>query len=219
MTLQTQINNNTFILHCTGALYWVDKKMLLLSDVHLGKISHFRKHGSAIPGKAVLQNFRKLDSVVNYFNPEIICFLGDLFHSTLNNEWNFFREWVMQINLPIVLIAGNHDIISPYKYENLNITIHSEWILNGFLLTHHPEEREGLFTLSGHIHPAVLLEGMGRQFLKLPCFFRSQYQMILPAFGEFTGTYIMEPNETDMIYAITKEDVIAINKKPYDRKP
>ena len=219
MTLETQINNNTFILHCTGALYWVNKKMLLLSDVHLGKVSHFRKHGSAIPGRAMLQNFRKLDSVVNYFRPEVICFLGDLFHSTLNNEWNLFREWVNHTQLPMILVAGNHDIISPHKYEALNIKIYSEWTLSGFLLTHHPEEREGLFTISGHIHPAVLLEGMGRQFLKLPCFFRSPRQLILPAFGEFTGTYIMEPTETDVIYAITKEDVIAINKKPYDRKP
>ncbi|WP_417352764.1 ligase-associated DNA damage response endonuclease PdeM [Flavobacterium alkalisoli] len=210
MTLEIEITNKTFILHNTGALYWTDKKMLLLSDVHLGKVSHFRKHGSAIPNNAILQNFKKLDAVVKHFEPESICFLGDLFHSSLNKEWILFEQWVNNTGIPLILIAGNHDIISPHKYEELNIAIHSEWILDSFLLTHHPENREGFFNLSGHVHPAVRLQGMGRQFLRLPCFFRNKNQMILPAFGEFTGTYIIEPLEGDIIYITTKEEVIKL---------
>jgi DNA ligase-associated metallophosphoesterase len=213
MTLEITINNQAFVLHCSGALYWVEKRMLLISDVHLGKISHFRKHGSALPEMAIFKNFIKLDGVVEYFNPAAICFLGDLFHSTLNNEWNLFTEWVERVSIPVILIAGNHDIIAPHKYDEVNVTVVSEWVRDGFLLTHHPEEREGVFTLSGHIHPAVMLAGPGRQFLKLPCFFRSQNQMILPAFGEFTGTYVMEPAKGNIIYAITKEDVIMIQKQ------
>lgn len=212
MTLEITINNQAFVLHCSGALYWVEKHMLLISDVHLGKISHFRKYGSALPGNAIFKNFLKLDGVVEYFNPEAICFLGDLFHSSLNNEWELFREWVERVSIPVILVAGNHDIIAPHKYDEVNVTVVSEWMRDGFLLTHHPEEREGVFTLSGHIHPAVVLAGPGRQFLKLPCFFRSQNQMILPAFGEFTGTYVMEPSEDTIVYAITKEDVVLIQK-------
>jgi len=187
--------------------------MLLISDVHLGKISHFRKFGSALPGNAIFQNFIKLDNTVEYFNPESICFLGDLFHSTLNNEWNLFTEWVERTQLPIILVAGNHDIIGPHKYEELGITVVSEWTLDGFLLIHDPQEREDYYTLSGHIHPAVLLAGKGRQFLKLPCFFRTPKQLILPAFGEFTGTYVMEPQEDDKVYVITKEDVVEVARK------
>ncbi|MDV6167605.1 ligase-associated DNA damage response endonuclease PdeM [Flavobacterium sp. DG1-102-2] len=213
MTLETTINNHTFVLHCSGAMYWVEKRMLLISDVHLGKISHFRKFGSALPGNAIFQNFIKLDNTVEYFNPESICFLGDLFHSTLNNEWNLFTEWVERTQLPIILVAGNHDIIEPHKYEELGITVVSEWTLDGFLLIHDPQEREDYYTLSGHIHPAVLLAGKGRQFLKLPCFFRTPNQLILPAFGEFTGTYVMEPQEDDKVYVITKEDVVEVARK------
>ena len=210
MTLEITINSRAFILHCSGALYWVEKRMLLISDAHLGKVSHFRKYGAAIPGGAMLQNFKKLDAAVAYFDPERICFLGDLFHSSLNNEWELFKDWVERTAIPIVLVAGNHDIISPAKYHDINIQIVSEWSLGGFLLTHHPEEREGFFTLCGHIHPSVLLAGKGRQFLKLPCFFRSPHQMILPAFGEFTGTYTMEPKEQDVVYVITKEAVLQV---------
>ena len=210
MTLSISINNHDFVLHCSGALYWVQRRMLLISDAHLGKVSHFRKYGSAIPGGAIHKNFLKLDSALNYFEPESICFLGDLFHSELNNEWQLFHDWVERTNLPIVLVAGNHDIINPKKYHDINIQIVSEWVLDGFLLTHYPEEREELFTLCGHIHPAVELRGKGRQFLKLPCFFRSSSQMILPAFGEFTGTYVLEPAEGDKVYAITKDVVVEV---------
>ena len=212
MTLEIQIKGHDFVLHCSGALYWVEKRMLLISDAHLGKVSHFRKFGSAIPGGAIHKNFVKLDEAVAYFEPEGICFLGDLFHSTLNNEWYLFKSWVERTPVPIILVAGNHDIISPTKYHDINITIVSEWTLDGFLLTHYPEERADHFTLCGHIHPSVLLAGKGRQFLKLPCFFRSPGQMILPAFGEFTGTYTMEPAEHDIVYVITKDDVLEIRK-------
>ncbi|PZR21714.1 MAG: ligase-associated DNA damage response endonuclease PdeM [Flavobacterium psychrophilum] len=212
MTLEIEINNNTFVLHCSGGMYWVEKRMLLISDTHLGKISHFRKHGSPLPENAIFSNFIKLDRVVDYFDPESICFLGDLFHSTLNKEWQLFQEWVEQTARPIILVAGNHDIISHYEYEKLNITVVSELSLDGFLMTHYPEEREDFFTFSGHIHPAVLLSGKGRQFLKLPCFFRTPTQMILPAFGDFTGTYLMDPGRNDSVYAIAEEQIIEINK-------
>jgi len=212
MTLEIQINGRDFVLHCSGALYWVEKRMLLISDAHLGKVSHFRKFGAAIPGGAIHKNFLKLNEAVAYFDPESVCFLGDLFHSTLNNEWHLFKEWVESVAIPIVLVAGNHDIISPTKYHDINITIVSEWLLDGFLLTHYPEEREDCFTLCGHVHPSVLLAGKGRQFLKLPCFFRSPHQMILPAFGEFTGTYTMEPDINNVVYVITKDDVVEIKK-------
>ena len=213
MTLEIEINNNIFVLHCSGAMYWVEKRMLLISDPHLGKVSHFRKYGSAIPEGAIYKNFMKLDEVVNYFRPESICFLGDLFHSELNNEWHLFDDWVSRIDIPIVLIAGNHDIINPAKYHDINIRIVNEWELDGILLTHYPEMREDFFTLCGHVHPAVRLRGVGRQFLTLPCFFKSNNQMILPAFGAFTGTHIIKPSEGNAVYAITKEAVIAVEIK------
>lgn len=213
MTLEITINHNRFILHHSGAMYWEEQGMLLISDVHLGKVSHFRKYGAAIPNSAKYKNFQKLDEVVQYFNPEKICFLGDLFHSTLNTEWELFEEWVQRTQKPIVLVAGNHDIIPVEKFEALEITICSEWLLNGFLLVHHPEERKDFFTLSGHIHPAVQLQGVGRQRMKLPCFFRSEKQMILPAFGAFTGTYVMQPQEGDVAYAIVENEVLKVTMK------
>lgn len=213
MTLEIEINKQAFVLHNSGALYWVEKRMLLISDVHLGKILHFRKHGIALPIGAIFKNYYKLDKVIDHFNPEKICFLGDLFHSTINNEWHLFSDWVKQKELPIVLIAGNHDIIDPKKYDELNIIVVSEWLINNFLLTHEPQIKEGKFNLAGHIHPSIQLMGKGRQFLKLSCFFRTSNQLILPAFGEFTGTYVMKPKEGHTVYIITSDSIQMIKGK------
>jgi DNA ligase-associated metallophosphoesterase len=205
------IQNHNFTLHPSGAMYWHEREMLLISDVHLGKVSHFRKHGSAVPKKAIAKNFEKLQDVIQSFAPKIICFLGDLFHSNLNTEWKLFEQWTSTQTAAIVLVVGNHDIISPDRYEELGVKLVSEWVLDGFLLTHIPEERDTLYNFSGHIHPGIKLRGIGRQFLKLPAFFQRKCQLILPAFGEFTGNYIMTPDKDDVVFAVTPEEVILVN--------
>lgn len=211
MSLNIKIRNQDFVLHPFGAAYWPEQEVLLVADVHLGKVSHFRKHGSAVPVKAIAENFRKLDILRKDFDPEHIVFLGDLFHSSLNMEWNMFEEWVNNIDNQVYLIAGNHDIISPLKYEELGIKIFSDVKVDGFHLSHHPEKTEGHFNICGHIHPGFKMRGSGRQILKLSCFFKSQDQMILPAFGEFTGNYFMEPEDGDRVFAITGKEVIPVN--------
>lgn len=211
MTQSIQINNQTFILHPLCVVFWKEKSMLLISDVHLGKVSHFRKFGAAVPQKAVQKNFELMTEAIEFFNPKTICFLGDLFHSSLNKEWVFFEKWVSKTNAEIILVEGNHDIISPIKYEKLGIQVVPEIQSDGFLLTHHPEEREGFFNFSGHIHPAVRLRGAGRQTLRLPCFFKSEHQMIIPAFGKFTGSHTLKPSRKNEVFAVTKEAVFQVD--------
>lgn len=193
-------------------MFWEEQDLLLISDVHLGKVSHFRKHGSAVPQQAVNGNFRKLSEVVGFFEPSKIAFLGDLFHSVLNKEWQLFEAWIENISAEVILIEGNHDIISPLKYEALGVKSVPELVLGEFFLTHHPEKRADLFNFSGHLHPGVKISGRARQTLKLPCFFQSYGQMILPAFGEFTGKYILDPREAEHVYLATSEEVIPLKK-------
>ncbi|MBT8312671.1 MAG: ligase-associated DNA damage response endonuclease PdeM [Flavobacteriaceae bacterium] len=211
MTLSVTIHNEPFILHPSGALFWDNPKILLISDVHLGKVSHFRKSGAAVPQAAILRNFDMLDQVLAFFNPREVYFLGDLFHSYLNKEWHLFENWIGKQSARFTLITGNHDIISPLKFELLGIRVCLELHNKPFFFTHHPAEQEGYFNFSGHLHPAVRLKGMGRQSLRLPCFFRNKTQMILPAFGEFTGSHVLSPGKKDQVYAIASNEVIDVS--------
>ena len=212
MTKTLTLYNQNFILHPSGAMFWEEEDMLVISDVHLGKVSHFRKFGSAVPQQAVKGNFQKMDAVIAFFAPQKIVFLGDLFHSTLNKEWLIFATWLEKISAEVILVEGNHDIISPLKYEALGVKLTPEIVLQNFLFTHHPEERAGFFNFSGHIHPGVKINGLGRQQLKLSCFFKSKDQLILPAFGEFTGKHILIPQGDDEVYVVTNEEVICLNE-------
>lgn len=210
MTQTISLQGEEFILHPSGAIYWQAQTLLLISDVHLGKVSHFRKFGAAVPASAIRGNFEMLGKTIDFFNPQKVCFLGDLFHSYLNGEWGFFEAWVQNSNLEIILVSGNHDIISPLKFHALGIAVVPEIEMQGFLLTHHPEERTGFFNFSGHLHPAIKLRGKGRQSLRLPCFYLRKMQLILPAFGAFTGTHVMEMEKDHEAFAIADAMVIKI---------
>lgn len=218
MSHAIKIHNQSFVLHFSGALFWVEKSMLLISDVHLGKVSHFRKFGAAVPHQAVQQNFIAMNAAILSFNPTTIVFLGDLFHSSINREWKLFEEWVRSTSAKIILVSGNHDIISPLKYEELGVSVMTELQLDFFLMTHHPEEREGFFNFCGHIHPAIRLSGLGRQSVKLPCFYKTDYQMILPAFGEFTGSYTLKPSVGCEIFALLGDAVLSVPIKEVKKK-
>lgn len=205
-------------MHPSGVLFWEEKSMLLISDVHLGKVSHFRKFGAAVPQKAVQKNFDLMDEAIGFFKPKHLIFMGDLFHSSLNMEWQLFKKWTITVDANIILVVGNHDIISPVKYEELGIQVVSEIQLEGFLLTHHPEERAGLFNFCGHVHPSIRLVGLGRQSARLRCFFKSEHQLLLPAFGEFTGSHTLEPVEGSEVFALLGDTVLPVPVKEKKRR-
>jgi len=210
MSEKVVIEGEELTLHPSGALFWEKKSLLMLSDVHLGKISHFRKFGAAIPAQAVQENFILLRKLVEEFEPFQIVFLGDLFHSSLNNEWLLFEHWVAATPSELILIAGNHDIISPLRFEKIGIHFMEEWEVGPFYLTHHPSIRQGKLNICGHIHPAVVLRGSGRQSLRLPCFFLKPQQLILPALGCFTGSHSLEMGRNDRAYVLADGEVIAL---------
>nr|MBA3985526.1 metallophosphoesterase [Flavobacteriales bacterium] len=135
MTQTINIFENQFTLHAGGAVFWHEKEMLLIADVHFGKVTHFRKHGAAIPAQALLSNLEKLERVVTEFQPKTVCFLGDLFHSKLNSEWDIFATWVASSACDVVLINGNHDILPKYLFEDLGIAIFNSWETEDFIMT------------------------------------------------------------------------------------
>ena len=212
------IDNQNFVMHPLGALFWEQRGVLMISDVHLGKVSHFRKFGSAVPQKAIQKNFDLMDEAIAFFRPEILVFMGDLFHSHVNQEWRLFEKWISSTNIKIQLVEGNHDIISPLKYEDLGIVVTSEIQLDNFLLTHHPEKREGLFNFCGHVHPAIRLSGLGRQSVRLRCFFKSETQLILPAFGEFTGSHTLNAKKNCKVFALLGDTVLPVNLREVTKK-
>lgn len=206
------VGNLEFELLSQKALYWPAKKILLIADLHLGKVNHYRKAGYPVPTSANDQNTTVLIDLLNHYKPERILFLGDLFHSHYNEEWEVLGQVIRHFRaISFELVMGNHDIMSTLQYERHKVMVHREELLiDNLLLTHAPLEKpvEGIYNLSGHIHPGAKLFGKGRQALLLPCFYFGKHQGILPAFGSFTGLYPVRTVKGDQVYVIVENEVI-----------
>lgn len=210
------IRNNTFVLLPQKALYWKERDMLLISDLHIGKIGHFRKSGIAVPQAAAQQNFSRLDEIVTITKASHILFVGDLFHSDVNQEWNQFCTWRKQYPaIKMDIVPGNHDCLPDNFCDAFQITVHPlEWIMDGFTFTHYPREKfsKDEYVISGHVHPVVSLSGSGRQHITVPCFYFGSQQAILPSFGYFTGGYPISFTKTDSVIAIVKDTLVEVQR-------
>ncbi len=198
------------------AIYWRQQNLLIAADVHLGKVGHFRKAGIAIPRDMEQNDLAILSDLIEEYRPQGILFLGDLFHSDMNADWDWFALWrERHAGLEITLIRGNHDIIHDRHYLQLNVVLHNELVIGPFLMLHQPlppsklKEAAG-YVFCGHIHPGVALSGRGRQQITLPCFAFGDGQAILPSFGRFTGKVAIRNQKTDRIFGVLKNKVIAI---------
>ena len=198
------------------AIYWPKQNSFIIADVHLGKTGHFRKAGIAIPRDLEQNDLAILSDLVAEFKPERIVFLGDLFHSDLNADWEWFTMWRQQFpHIVIDLIKGNHDIIADTHYTQLNVNLYKQLVIGPFLMLHHPLPEDELqlikhYVLCGHIHPGINLTGKGRQSITLPCFAFGAGQAILPSFGKFTGKVALSTAKTDKIFAVLKDKVVCV---------
>jgi len=210
--LEISINNTQLQLLKEKAIYWPEQSTLILADLHLGKITHFRKAGIGLPPEVENDNFERLSQLIFNFQPRVVLILGDLFHSHHNHQWERFREFCGYFKAcQFVLVMGNHDILAPMAYQIDRLTCHSEtYLLAPFIFSHHPLKQQGAYNMCGHIHPSIRLAGRGLQSIKLPCFHFTEQGVTLPAFGSFTGTAVIKPSKKDEVYAITEERVIKV---------
>ena len=212
----TLLGENLF-LHPYKAMYWERQKVLLIADLHLGKATHFRKSGIPIPESIHQPDLERLEHLLIIYKPARIIFLGDLFHSMINNAWKTFKNFCKdRIHIKTELILGNHDILDPSYYEFLDVH-HGVLKIDPFILSHKPLDEEnfaGYYNLCGHIHPSVKITGSAKQSIRVECFHFGRNHGILPAYGNFTGTSKVPANtETDRIFAVTNQKIIPLFRK------
>ena len=185
---------------------------MFVSDVHLGKVQHFRKHGLGVPSDVSSINYSRLEKLIRVCDVRQVIFLGDLFHSDLNVEWHEFNNFRNNhARLKMSLVKGNHDIIA----EDLLSEVLDEILIEGFefgpfALYHHPTSHTNLYGLCGHIHPSVKLSNRSRNTVRVPCFYFTPNYCVLPAFGVFTGTYTIKKEKDDEIFIIAEDEVLKL---------
>lgn len=196
-----------------GAVHWHALGTLWLSDLHLGKAAHFRKHGVPIGSEPTLATLHRLRRRILRWEPDRILLLGDLFHSDINREWEPFAGLCEEFDgLEWVLVRGNHDLIPDVLLKESGIRQIDRLDEGPFTFTHDPADVTSDFGyhICGHIHPGIRLRGGGRQTLRVRCFHFGERQAVMPAYGAFTGMHTIEPAQADRVYAMTGEAVIEV---------
>jgi metallophosphoesterase superfamily enzyme len=110
--------------------------------------------------------------------------------------------WLAQhANLEVTLVIGNHDRrAGPFAGGGLS-EVAEGWAIGPIACHHHPQEPGGIPSLAGHLHPTI------RLVERCPCFWVQPDQIILPAFGAFTGGSFIEPRKGDEVIGIVEGQV------------
>ena len=214
MISSLKFNNHQLDLLPEKAIWVEDLKSIFIADIHFGKAAHFRKSGIPIPEPIHDLDLQGIAYLISKYNPKDFYFLGDLFHSDWNEQWDFLNSFLRKFEeTTFHLIKGNHDVLSPIAYQKSTFQIHEQpLIIGNLLLTHEPMKQISAeyLNLCGHIHPGIRLVGKARQSVRIPCFHLRSNQLTLPAFGAFTGLALIKPLATDRIFGITEKKIIQI---------
>ena len=194
-------------------LFWEAEKALIASDLHFGKTGHFRKAGIAVPAAVFKEDLQRLFNQVQYFQPDKLIIVGDLFHSKQNKELDLFRKWRDDLGgICVTLVKGNHDILLDGWYKKASIQVVNEVLTIGSFCFRHDLEKcesgKDEYLFSGHIHPGIVINGLGKQSLRFPCFYFTKEYCVLPAFSHFTGVALIDPQKGEEVFAIVNNTIV-----------
>lgn len=210
---ELQIAGERVLLTPQGCLVWND--IIFVGDLHLDKPEALRSRGSRIPIGIAADDLRRLSTLVESLQSSQLIILGDLFHAAKHVSpavEEVLSDFVHRTRLSsIELISGNHDRNTEEVCERLSIGVHQEGYRVGpFGCFHHPGQDGERFSLAAHLHPCVLFRESNKSTLRLKCFALRNSELVLPAFGGFTGGYNLERHHWDKLYALAGDSVMEV---------
>jgi DNA ligase-associated metallophosphoesterase len=174
-----------FTADLSGALYWADERLLVVSDLHLEKGSSFAMRGVLLPPHDTTETLARLDEVVARYQPRAVIALGDSFHDREAHDRLTAAHRAtlatLQTGRDWIWIVGNHDPDLPC---DLGGSIASDVGIGPVVFRHEPTGAAG--EIAGHLHPKARVSRRGRS-VERRCFASDGERAIMPAFGAYTG--------------------------------
>jgi uncharacterized protein len=169
----------------SGALFWEEQSLLVVSDLHLEKGSSFATRGVLLPPYDTVATLSRLAAVISRHDPRMVIALGDSFHDRTAHERlsSPDREAIgaLQARRDWIWISGNHDPALP---SDLGGIIASEVAIGPIVFRHEPTGAVG--EIAGHLHPKARVATRAR-WLERRCFAGDGERVVMPAFGAYTG--------------------------------
>jgi uncharacterized protein len=174
-----------FTADASGALFWDDERLLVVSDLHLEKGSSFATRGILLPPYDTAATLARLAVVVSRYDPKGVIALGDSFHDADAHERvsDPDRDAIaaMQSGRDWIWIAGNHD---PKPPASLRGSVASEIAIGSICFRHEPTGAAG--EIAGHLHPKARVATRGRS-IERRCIATDGVRAVMPSFGAYTG--------------------------------
>jgi len=174
-----------FLADVSGALFWQEQRLLVVSDLHLEKGSSFAARGVLLPPYDTVATLSRLAAVIARHDPQTVIALGDSFHDRDAHERlsQPDREALgaMQVRRDWIWISGNHD---PHLPSDLGGTVADEVAIGPIVFRHEPTGAVG--EIAGHLHPKARVPTRGRS-IERRCFASDGERAVMPAFGAYTG--------------------------------
>lgn len=181
-----RVNGSTLLADPSGALFWPDRGVLAVADLHFEKGSALAAQGSLLPPYDTAATLDRLRAVIARHRPRRVIALGDSFHDAAAaarlSAADRMRLRALVDGQDWIWIAGNHDPAPPEEWGGrveAAVTI-------GPLTFRHEAEPGGAGEVSGHYHPKASVRLRARRFTGR-CFVGDGRRVILPAFGAYTG--------------------------------
>lgn len=186
-TARFEVNGALLAGDPSGALWWAERRALIVADLHLEKGTGFARRGTLLPPYDTRETLTRLEAVMNRLEPDIVVSLGDSFHdgdaatrldaadTALLSRLTALCDWRW--------IAGNHDPAPP---PNWGGRVEAEIVLGGLAFRHEALPDRGDGEVSGHYHPKATVQTRARR-ISGRCFVTDGQRLILPAFGAYTG--------------------------------
>src|SRR3954449_10947731 len=175
----------TFTADLSGALFWEDQSLLVVSDLHLEKGSSFAARGVLLPPYDTLDTLGRLGVVIARHDPRVVIALGDSFHDRDAHDRLSAADRdaiaAMQAGRDWLWISGNHDPALP---TSLGGVVAHEVAVGPIVFRHEPTGVSG--EIAGHLHPKARISTRGRS-MERRCFACDGERAIMPAFGAYTG--------------------------------
>jgi DNA ligase-associated metallophosphoesterase len=175
----------TFVADLSGALFWEEQSLLVVSDLHLEKGSSFAARGTLLPPYDTVATLGRLGAVIARHDPRMVIALGDSFHDRDAHGRLSApdREAIaaLQVRRDWIWISGNHDPALP---PDLGGVVAHEMAVGPIAFRHEPTGASG--EIAGHLHPKARVSIRGRS-MERRCFACDGERAVMPAFGAFTG--------------------------------
>jgi len=179
------VSGVNFTADLSGALYWNDERLLVVSDLHLEKGSSFAMRGVLLPPHDTTETLARLDAVIARYQPRTVIALGDSFHDREAHDRLSAAHRatlaMLQTGRDWIWIVGNHD---PDLPRDLGGSIASDVGIGPVVFRHEPTGAAG--EIAGHLHPKARVSRRGRS-VERRCFASDGERAIMPAFGAYTG--------------------------------